>query len=673
MKVSTSYSNFARAKLDHDMQGRFDLPIYYTGADVFRNFISNFKGNAIYRTGFESMVQFEDCAFIRFKFSDLQNYLMVLYENTIRFLAYDNQGVFGWVLDGSSNILEVTTPYTLQECKELHFTANDDVMYLVHPNHEPRKLTRTSANAFTFATFTRTGDPFTGTDKYPSRVLFYRGRLYYAATNEKITTVWGSEAGDYDNLDVPTTPTATSPFEITIVDIAQKIEWLFPADNSLMAGAPDGIVAINGGGVNQAIEAETIEATLTSAPGCNSAYPISKDGLVFYVTRNGRSVRYFSYDILKESFTAPDANLISYDITEGGMTKLRHRKDKNDLIYALKGNGDFLSLNFLQTDESIIGWHEHKTNGSWKDEIIITDHMGRPKLFALVERDGDYFIERQADYVEYVERVDFYTGNEANDTMAYNRYIAEQLRSCVYLDNSQCVKNVQDNLITFDPVANTITATNSVFTANDVGKQIECVTQTGYESARWEITGYTSDTVVDVEVLQTPTSNTCQNWYLTFSTISGLSQYEGKTISVVSDGGYLNDFVVEDGEISLGTQVSVAWVGYKYLGFIKTFCLGFQSGAINTQSTYKVINRVGLRLTTSAGGKIGSSLYKLEPVQELSQNDINYLPPLPIDGTKYITYSDDGKKDKYLYIAQDLPLPFNVGAVMVEASYGANP
>jgi len=59
-------------------------------------------------------------------------------------------------------------------------------------------------------------------------------------------------------------------------------------------------------------------------------------------------------------------------------------------------------------------------------------------------------------------------------------------------------------------------------------------------------------------------------------------------------------------------------------------------------------------------------------VQTLSQNDINYLPPIPVDGTKYISYSDDNKKDKFFYIVQDDPLPATVTAIILNSNYAVN-
>lgn len=768
MKIDTSFNNFARGKLDHDMMGRYDLPIYQSGCDLIENFITNFKGNAIFRAGFEDMLgePFEDCVMVEFKFNNAQQYICLFYANTVRFLSYDSGGTFGWVLDGSSNILEVATPYSLAECSELDFTQNDDVMLFTHEDHEPYKLTRASANSFTFYPYARKFDPFpltwdstqtitgvsqatqgvvtvsthgrsvgdrvkissiTGmtelndwtaaiveivdadnfkididttdftsyssggtielvlTGDYPGCVLFYNGRTYYGQTPAKVTTIWASVSGSYyDHTE--TADEATSALELTLADIAQEIEWLYPGENSLIAGASDGIVAINGGSVGSAITPDTVEATLTSAPGCNSVYPVAKDGLIFYVGIDGRNMYYFQYDLLKEAFIAEDANFVSYDITNGGITKIRHKLDRNDLIFATTGNadGNLLSCNF-NLAEKIVGWHDHLTEGTFEDQAVITDNNGKQQLFCLVKRGSYYFIERQGEYVEFKRRVKFYSppdnaaredmrAYETADNNAYNRYVAEQMKSNIFVDNAQIFQNLQSNLITYDSGAGTITDTNGVFTSADVGKHIVYKTATGYESGRFEITAYTSANVVSVDVLQTPTANTYTNWYLSFDEITTIPAHlDGETVAAVTDGGYLNDYVVASNTISFDKQVTYAVVGYKYKGIIKSFSLGFQIQALNTQRTMKAISEFNVRCVTTAGLKAGSSLYHLEAVQKLTGDDVNYLPTLPIDGTKRVPFSDNNTKDKYFYLVQDVPLPAVVTSVMITSSYATTP
>lgn len=676
-KVDTSFNNFARGKIDHDMMGRYDLPIYTSGADLVENFETNFKGNAIYRAGFESMFLFEDCAFVEFKFNKEQQYLCIFFNLKIRFLSYASDGTFGWVESSPSVILEVATPYSLAESKEIDFTQKDDVMYVVHDQHAPRKLVRVSATSFTFATFARTVDPFTGAGLFPSKVQFYKNRLYYAAPTTKITTIYASQTGAFDNHTL-TPVTATTALEFTLSEISQKIEWLFPGDQSLIVGASDGIVSINGGEVGVAITADTIEATLTSAEPCNSARPFVKDGLVFYVSVDGRTLQFFEFDLLKEAFKSDDANFISYDITIGGITKIRHKKGRNDLIFCVMGGsvGNLLSCNFNKK-EAIVGWHDHITDGTFLDEAVITDNDGKQQLFVLSLRNGSYFIERQGDHVEFKNRAKFFTGKtaaeELADDIAYNRFVAEQLKEVIHVDQALVFNNLQEQLGTYDSGAGTWTDTDGIFVAGDVDKHIVFKTITGYESGRLLITAVNSANEVDVDVLQTPTATTSSTWYLSFSALSGLTEHDGTTVSVVADGGYLDDFLVASNAIDLVRQVTHVVLGYKYKGIIKSFSLGFQVQGINTQRTMKAISEFGVRTVASAGLEVGSSLYRLEPVQELSQNDINYLPPLPIDGTKNVQFSDDNEEDKFFYIVQDLPLPAVITTVILTSSYAFTP
>ena len=671
VKVHTTHNNFARGKIDHDMNGRFDLPIYRSGSDKFQNMISNFKGNAMYRPGLEDMVEFEDCALIEFKFNEAQSYICLFYHNKIKFLTFDSGGNFGFVQAGGGGDLEVTTPYTLAESKQLTFAQNKDVIYLCHIDHEPMKLTRVAADNFTLATYTRTADPFddpgAGTVGWPGAVAFYKGRLWYGGSTLKITTVWASVAGDFEDHTVGAPIDDDDAMEVTPAEISEVIKWLFPAENSLLVGSNDGITTIHGGSPDTPLTANAVEATLTSAIGADSSPPVAKDGLIFYVGKDKRRIYFVKFDLLSETYEGQDANFVAYDITAGGLSKLKYKKDKDDLVFSMRGDGALVSMNFNEK-ERVVAFHDHPTNGEIKDIAKITNNEGVELLMSLTERNGVFYIEKLAPFVEFSKLDDFDTGDEDADREAYIRKTSQQLTDCIYLDNSSKFDNLQDNSITFNG-SDTITAVSPVFSSGDVGKHIVYKTLTGYESGRFKITAFTSDTVVTVEVLQTPTTNTYSDWYLTFRTITGLSRFNGLEVGVVTDGGFLDTFVVSGGQIELNQETAVVVVGYLYKGVIKSFSLGFVAQAINTHMTLKSINRAGIKTVNSAGGKIGTSLYKLEPVQELKEGDLNYLPPQLLDGTYFVDYSDDSNEDKFMYFVQDEPLPFTLTALMIEGSY----
>lgn len=694
-KVVRAYGNFSSGQIDHDLMGRFDLPTYSNGADVFQNFISNFKGNAIYSAGFISQVAFQDCAFIEFKFGITQNYLCCFYAGNVQFLAFDTSGNFGWVLSGGVPLV-VTSPYTLVDAQFIStrgsYAQNDDVMYIVHRSYAPYKLIRASSTSFTLATYTRTADPFTGSSNYPGAISFYQGRLYMASTITFLTSIWMSNVGSYDDFTIQNPITDASGFNFTCANITQQIEWLFPADYSLIVGATDGIIVVNGGAINTAVTPSTVQALITSAQPTNGNYPLKKDALVFYQGQISRNIFTIRYDILMQTFSSQDCNLESYDMTRGLLGKMRYKRDRNDLIFSQRGDGAMVSMVFKQ-EERINGWHLRTTQGAISDIALMGDNLGNPQLFVLVNRGGTYYIEQQAPYVEFKKPADFWTQypadpqnnpNEEMDETAYIRYVSEQARQCNYLDNSMYFSDYRTSTITFTQTGNdptsgapigTLTSGASDFNSGQVDRHIVYKTATGYESGRFLITGYVSGTVVDVTAIQIPQGIngtpllTWSSWYMSFLTVSGLSQYNGQQVGIVLDGGYDSQVAVSGGAITLDEQTASICIGYLYTGIIKSMCIGFQLQGSNTQITNKEIDRISLRCVNSLGMKVGSSLYDLQEVQLRGPTDINYLPPAPIDGTQDIDVDSDSEEDFYFYIVQDLPLPCTIASYFLEANY----
>lgn len=763
MRVTTTYSNFTRGQADTDLDGRFDLPIYNTALESCENFITNFKGSAIFRSGFEHLIEFQDCALIEFKFSDNQNYILVLYANKMRFLTYDGSGNFGWVLNPSPTIYEIDTPWSLAEAKEISrtqsYSQNYDVMEICSPGKLPYVLTRTAADTFDLRFSVRRWDPFdkgrgslqavtgatnaaqcqitcvshgrsvgervtlfsmggidltrwtvpivevvdadnfkididtsdteiwgtftsTGNENLrlvtsidaPTRCLYYKNRLYYAATSDYPTRVFASEAGDYQNFEfAPATIVATTALQFTIAEMTGEILWLYPGSNSLIVGSSNLIVAVNGGNVGDPIEAESLNISKTSADGTLDVSPLEKDGFIFYIRRDARKMLFFSYDLLSERFESKDANIIHYDITAGLLSKIRHIRNKYDLVFAISGDGALLSCLF-NNDESIIGWHKHiiAEDGLVENIAEITDNDGNQQLFALINYGGTYNIQRQATYKEFPKRKDFYTNDKTADDYAHYRLLAENMKESYFLDNFQTYSDLRSSTITYDSGAGTVTDGGSGFVSGDVGKHIVYKTATGYESGRFLITAYTSASVVSVSVLQEPTANSYSSWYLTFDSISGLTRFASEEVSVVADGGYAGEFSVSAGgvlDLDLDYRVSHVIIGKKYRGFMQSFVLGFPFQGKNTQATKKALSRFTMRFHDTVGAKVGDSQYRLNPMQDRSGLDLNYLPTKPMTGSYSKQFPDGYKEDKRFVIVQDIPGNMLVSSVMLEANY----
>jgi len=70
--------------------------------------------------------------------------------NTFELSGVDGSGFSAFVSGGAvGKIVEVTTTYSIDDIFEINHVQSADVLYLAHKDHEPAKLTRTTATSFT--------------------------------------------------------------------------------------------------------------------------------------------------------------------------------------------------------------------------------------------------------------------------------------------------------------------------------------------------------------------------------------------------------------------------------------------------------------------------------------------------------------------------------------------
>ena len=74
-------------------------------------------------------------------------------------------------------------------------------------------------------------------------------------------------------------------------------------------------------------------------------------------------------------------------------------------------------------------------------------------------------------------------------------------------------------------------------------------------------------------------------------------------------------------------------------------------------------------MSFSAGGEVGSSLYKLDKIQKFNPEGLLDVPPLPMDkGFFEVLLDGSYEKDKHYYVVQKEPLPFNINAIIPECN-----
>jgi hypothetical protein len=151
-KASPSFSNFTAGELSPRLDGRTDLGKYFNGAKKMQNFTVHPQGGAARRPGTLFVNEVKNsangCRLIPFEFNVEQAYVL---EFGDQYFRIHKDG--GTVVSGGSAV-EVSTPYAHTELAEIKFTQSADVMYLVHPNYPPQKITRTSHTDWTITEVT---------------------------------------------------------------------------------------------------------------------------------------------------------------------------------------------------------------------------------------------------------------------------------------------------------------------------------------------------------------------------------------------------------------------------------------------------------------------------------------------------------------------------------------
>ena len=149
-KASPAFTNFTAGELSPRLDGRTDLSKYLNGVKKMENLIVHPHGGASRRPGTKFVREVKNsahnCRLIPFEFNVTQAYILEFGDEYFR-IHKDG----GTVVDGSSDPIEVRTPYGEDELADLKFTQSADVMYLVHPLFAPRKITRTSHTAWSIA------------------------------------------------------------------------------------------------------------------------------------------------------------------------------------------------------------------------------------------------------------------------------------------------------------------------------------------------------------------------------------------------------------------------------------------------------------------------------------------------------------------------------------------
>ena len=326
--------------------------------------------------------------------------------NTTSFTTYTGSGV------SVDKIYEVATPYTSAQINAVRFAQSADVMYLVHPSHAVRTLSRTDHNAWTFATptFTENTTPsLAGSNNYPSVVTFFEQRLVFAASNNNPQTLWFSKNADYTNF-----TTGTGDNDALIYTIASNkvnaIRYL-SATRILNIGTSGGEYVLTTTNGSPVTPTSTVIRKYSNY-GCVNAEVVQVADVTLFAQRGARKVREFRYvgEVDVGGYTAPDITVLAEHLTEGGIEEFAFQQEPESIVWARRNDGTLLGLTYRR-EEEIVAWHKHVLGGAFsggqarvESIISLPTDSGEDELYMIVKRTIN---GQTKQYVEVMKTFDF--------------------------------------------------------------------------------------------------------------------------------------------------------------------------------------------------------------------------------------------------------------------------
>ena len=519
---------------------------------------------------------------------------------------------------------------------------------------------------------------FSDTTGHPSCVTFFEQRLVFAGTTNQPQTVFFSKSGDYENMDANLTGTISDDDSIVYTIASNQVNAIrfMTATRTLIIGTAGGEFTVSGGGTDSAVTPTNILIKKQSNHGAANVDAIAVGNATLFLQRAKRKIRELAYNFDVDGYLAPDMTILAEHITEGGLTQIAYQQEPNQIIYAVRGDGELVGLTY-QREQQVTAWHRHIFGGIFGTATItVTDYANIKNGTRIVLKKSD------GTTTTFTSATSATSGFFHNATS--NNQTATNLKTLIDAD-SNFTATVSSNVVTIKEVVSTgldyLTISSfdiARLTATSEGKSIcESVAVIPTDDTEYQVYVIIKRTVNGssrryVEYLNnvdfTETDNTTFNYLdsaLAYSgtavtTLSGLDHLEGQTVHILADGATHPTKVVSSGSVNLDRSSTNVKIGLGYNSILQTMRLDAGSQNGTSQGKTKRIYEITVRLYESVGVEVGPNLSDMERIPFRTSADVMDQGIPTFTGDKAVEFRGNYDTDGFIFVRQTQPLPLTV-------------
>ena len=661
-RVAVQLTNFTGGELSPRLDGRNDLTKYASGCKTLENMVVYPHGSAARRPGTQFVAEVKDSTkktrLIPFEFSTTQTYMLEFGNQYIRFYK-DN----GQILSGGS-AYEISSPYLEAELFEIKYAQSADVMYICHPNHAVRKLSRTGHTNWTLTQVDFTNGPF-------------QDHNITTTTLTASSTTVGASA----TLTLSSTTGVNANQGWLSTDVGRLVHlkdghYKITARTSATVATGTCVVSPSSASASTDFALGAFSDT-TGHPTCVSFF---EQRLVFAATKEQPQTLFFSksgdYENMDDNYhaTIADDDAIVYTIASNQVNAIRFMTATRTLIVGTAG-GEF-TVSGGGTDVAVT-----PTNILIKKQ----SNHGAANLDALAVGNVTLFLQRAKRKVRELAYNFDVDGYLAPDMTILAEHISESgITQMAYQQEPNqiiwCVRgDGQLIALTYQREQQVVAWHRHIFggsfsSGNAVCESVAVIPTDNSEYQTWVIVKRTINGTTKryVEYLHTFDFNEADNTDFNFldsqlaysgsatTTITGLTHLEGEEVAILADGSTHPRKTVTSGSITLERSATKVKVGLPYTSLLQTMRLDAGSQDGTSQGKTKRIFDITLRIYESIGIEVGPDLNNMERIPFRSSATLMDSAIPVFTGDKEIEFRGNYETDGYVYVRQDQPLPLTI-------------
>ena len=663
-------TNFTSGELSPRLNGRIDMDKYYNGASSISNFIVLMHGGLVKRPGTRFIREIKTSSgsnsgarLIPFVFSKTQAYILEFGHNYIRF--FKDEGI---IVSGGTTPYEIATTYTAAQLSEIEFVQSADVLYIVHEDHIPRKLSRTGHTAWTITDVDFVDGPYINSN-VSATTMSASGTTGSVTITASAATFTSNDVGRWIRMKVPDEWGAakitgyTSGTEVTA---AVHVDW--PIENSSTTTKDWRLGAFYIGNYptkvtffeerlfysNTTSHPNTIWGSSTGdfdtySPTDQEAAVNDDNGLSFTLSSDqvnqitgmygGRYLHIFTKD---GTFNLSSGSATS-GLTATSVQVINETKDGAADKRVIPASKSTLYIGKNKKRLREFAYNIDYDSFTSPDMSVLSEHLG----FGNFE---EAYFQTYPNMVLWIRRGDGeligFTYYRAQEVLAWHRHtIAGTNAKVKSLAVIPGVGDASDTLYMI--VERTINSTTKQY--------VEFM-----EEEYREADGHTKDDAFFLDSGLTYSGGST-------TAISGLDHLEGETVTVLNNGAVESTKTVSSGAITLTNATTKCHVGLAYDSELESVNVEPKSQYGTTQGKRGRIDKCIFRVFETVGLKAGPTSSSVDVVPfRTTTSTMSATTPKTGDYTFLMpaSYSTENK----LYVKSDTPHPCTISAIMIQMS-----